>query len=107
MRRLARDVEALCGHDYGVGGGSMLCVGSALLSMPELRDTEETDLCQRVAQPSPVVIPPMFGSAMSIARRWLRHAYFRTPYIAGVKARTCFLSIGLVMASATFWLVLM
>ena len=53
MRRLACDVEALCGHDCGIGDDSMLCVGSALLSMPELRDTEETDLYQRVAQPSP------------------------------------------------------
>ena len=51
--------------------------------------------------------PPMFGSAMSIEQPWSRHAYFRTPYIAGVKARTCFLSIGLVMVSATFWFVLM
>eukprot|EP00617_Octactis_speculum_P025982 CAMPEP_0185742998 /NCGR_PEP_ID=MMETSP1174-20130828/556_1 /TAXON_ID=35687 /ORGANISM="Dictyocha speculum, Strain CCMP1381" /LENGTH=53 /DNA_ID=CAMNT_0028415355 /DNA_START=226 /DNA_END=387 /DNA_ORIENTATION=+ len=49
MRRLARDVGTLCGHDYGIGGGSVLCVGSALLSMPELRDTEVTDLCQQVA----------------------------------------------------------
>jgi len=49
MRRLAHDLGALRRHDYGIGGGSVLCVGSALLSMPELRDTEVTDLCQQVA----------------------------------------------------------
>ena len=53
-----------------------------------------------------IVMPPMFGSALSIEQLWPRHAHFRTPYIAGVKARTCFLSIGLVMESAIFWFVL-
>ena len=56
MHRLAHDLGALRRHDYGIGGGSMLCVGSTLLSMPELRDTEETDLYQRDAQPSPLPI---------------------------------------------------
>ena len=54
MHRLAHDLGALRRHDYGIGGGSALCVGSALLSMPALRNTEETDLYQRVAQPSPL-----------------------------------------------------
>ena len=54
MRRLACDVEALCGHDCAIGGGSMFCVGSALLSMLELRDTEKTDLYHRVAQTFPL-----------------------------------------------------
>ena len=54
MRRLARDVGTLCRHDYGIGGGSVLCVGPALLSMPELRDTEETYLYQRISQPRPL-----------------------------------------------------
>ena len=53
-----------------------------------------------------VAIPPMFESAMSIEQSLPCPVYFRTPYIAGVKARTCFLSIGLVMASAMFWVVL-
>ena len=54
-----------------------------------------------------IAIPPMFGSAPSIEQLWPRHAHFRTPYIAGVNARTCFLSVGFVMVSATFWLVWM
>ena len=54
-----------------------------------------------------IVIPPMFGRSPSIEQLWLRHAHFRSPYITGVKARTRFLSIGFVIASATFWFVLM
>ena len=46
----ACDVETLCGHDCDIGGDSMLRVESALLSMPELRDTEETDPYQQVVQ---------------------------------------------------------
>ena len=48
MCRFACDVEALCRHDCGIGGDSMLRVESALLSMPELKDTEETDPSQQV-----------------------------------------------------------
>ena len=54
-----------------------------------------------------ITIPPMFRSAPSIEHLWLHHAYFRSPYIIGVKARTCFLVNGFVIVSATFWLVLM
>ena len=54
-----------------------------------------------------IAIPPMFESAPSIEQLWPRHSHCRTPYIAGVNARTCFLSIGLVIESATFWFVLM
>ena len=50
MCRFVCDVETLCGHDCGIGGGSMLWVETALLSMPELRDTEETDPYQQVVQ---------------------------------------------------------
>ena len=44
----ACDVKTLCGHDCDIGGDSMLRVESALLSMPELKDTEETDPSQQV-----------------------------------------------------------
>ena len=54
-----------------------------------------------------IVIPPMFGRSPSIEQLWRRHAHFRVPYIKGVKARTRFLSISFVIASATFWFVLM
>ena len=50
MHRLARDLGALRRHDYSIGGGSALYVGPALLSVPELRDTEETYLYQRISQ---------------------------------------------------------
>ena len=52
-------------------------------------------------------IPPMFKCALSIGQPLPHPAYFRTPYIAGVNARTCFLSMGFVMESAMFRLVLM
>ena len=54
MHRLAHDLGALRRHDYGIGGGTALCVGPALLSVPELRDTEETYLYQRISQPRPL-----------------------------------------------------
>ena len=57
MHRLAHDLGALRRHDYGIGGGSALCVGPALLSVPELRDTEETYLYQRISQPRPLPHP--------------------------------------------------
>ena len=44
----ACDVETLCGCDFDIGGDSMLRVESALLSMPELKDTDETDPYQQV-----------------------------------------------------------
>ena len=48
MCRFVCDVETFCGYDCGIGGGFMLRVESALLSMPELKDTEETDPYQQV-----------------------------------------------------------
>ena len=42
MCRFVCDAETLCGHDRDIGGGSMLRVESALLSMLELIDLEET-----------------------------------------------------------------
>ena len=48
MCRFVCDVETLCGHDCDIGGDSMLRVESALLSMPELKDTEETYPYQQV-----------------------------------------------------------
>ena len=107
VRRVAHDLGALRSHDYGISGGSALYAGLALPSVSELGDTEETSLYQWISRLRTIGIPPMFGSALSIEQLWPRHAHFRTPYIVGVKARTCFLSIGLVMASAMFWLVLM
>ena len=44
----ACDVETLWGHDCDIDGDSMLRVESALLSMPELKDTEETGPYQQV-----------------------------------------------------------
>ena len=107
VRRIAHDLGALHSHDYGISGGSALHAGLALPSVSELGDTEETSLYQWISRLRTIGIPPMFGSALSIKQLWRHHAYFRTPYIAGVKARTCFLSIGLVMESAMFWFVLM
>ena len=59
MCRFVCDVETLCGHDCGISGGSMLCVESALLSMSELRDTEETDPYQQVVQRARCHIMPV------------------------------------------------
>ena len=88
------------------GGDSMLRVESTLLSMLELIDIEKTYPYQLVV-PRPCWHAPHVRKAMSISTPADARVYFRTPYIAGVKARTCFLSIGLVMASATFMVVLM
>ena len=107
VRRVAHDLGALRSHDYGISGGSALYAGLALPSVSELGDTEETSLYQWISRLRTIGIPPMFGSALIIEQLWRHHAHFRTPYIAGVKARTCFLSIGLVMESAMFWFVLM
>ena len=41
-------VVTLCGHVYDIDGDSMLRVESALLSTPELKDTEEIDPYQQV-----------------------------------------------------------
>ena len=88
------------------GGDSMLRVESTLLSMLELIDIEKTYPYQLVVS-RPCWHAPYVRKAMSISTPADARVYFRTPYIAGVKARTCFLSMGLVMASATFWVVLM
>ena len=39
---LARDLEELHSHDYGISGGSALQAGLTLPSVAELGDTEET-----------------------------------------------------------------
>ena len=52
MHRLANDLVALRRHDYGIGGGSALYVGPALLCVLELRDIEETYLYHLAAETS-------------------------------------------------------
>ena len=88
------------------GGGSMLRVESTLLSMLELIDIEKTYLYQLVVS-RPSWHAPHVRKAMSISTPADVRVYFRTPYISGVKARTCFLFMGLVMALAAFLVVLM
>ena len=86
-------------------GDSMLRVESTLLPMLELIDIEKTYLYQLVVS-RPCWHTPHVQKAKSISTPAYARVYFRTPHIAGVKARTCFLSMGLVMVSAMFWDVL-
>ena len=107
VRLIAHDLEALHSHDLwhqwwlraSRGTDTAIC-GS------ELGDTEETSLTNG-SNDLGHFHPPHVRKCTEHRTTRLRHSHFRTPYIAGVKARTCFLSIGFVMVSATFWLVLM
>ena len=106
MRRIAHDPGALRSNDYGISGGSAIHAGLILPSVSELGDTEETSLTNG-SNDWDHFHPPHVRKCTEHRTTGLRHSHFRTPYIAGVKARTCFLSIGFVMESATFWFVLM